>query len=69
MILRLEVEVERVSGKFVSHDDLEQALCDEVGNLSLTGLGNDGDSEYAIVSVSGYEPPKPIKATRVKVKT
>lgn len=63
MIIRVEIEVERISGKFASREDVAQALITEIESVSLGGLGADGDSEYEIVSVGEYFEPK---KTRVR---
>lgn len=60
----IEVDVERVTGKFVGRDELSttisEALESALGDLDLTGLGADGDSEYDVDSsdVSETEQPK-----------
>lgn len=49
----IDVEVERVQGKFASKDEIVEAI---VGMLegadegSVEGIGADGDSEYEIIS-------------------
>lgn len=52
----VEVEVDRVTGKFASKDDVVEAIAEEIegaiSGLSLDGLGADGDSEYEVTDVS-----------------
>lgn len=67
--IRIEIEVERISGRFASREEIEEALQEEVtsadpGNLS--GLGSEGDSEYEVTSwdVTAVEPPKPVRRPR-----
>lgn len=49
----VEVEVERIQGKFASKDDIEselnQALYD-ANPSSISGLGADGTSEYEVTN-------------------
>lgn len=52
---KVEVEVERLQGKFASRDEIEQAITDALHDANpaqFDGLGADGDSEY---EVSGWE--------------
>lgn len=51
MIFRLEVEVGHIEGKFVSRDEIESRLVEEVEQVALDSLGADGVSEYEIQSV------------------
>ncbi len=50
----LEVEVERVEGKFASRDEIAEAIQDALASAgegeSLSGLGADANSEYEITS-------------------
>lgn len=52
--IELEVEVERIEGKFASRDEvaeaLQEALADASVGESLSGLGADAASEYEITS-------------------
>lgn len=58
MTMRFEyhayVEVERVSGKFASRDEIgeavREAMQDAIDELDLSWLGADGDSEYEVVN-------------------
>lgn len=49
----VSVAVDRVSGKFVSRDELAEkmteALTEALEGVDMTGLGADSDSEYTIV--------------------
>ena len=47
----IEVEVERVEGKFAPRDEIADALISACEDASLYGLGADGASEYEVVSV------------------
>lgn len=54
----VEVEVERVQGKFASRDEIAEQLREAVKGAdpgSVDGVGADGDSEYEVTSweVSG----------------
>jgi hypothetical protein len=54
----VEVEVERVQGKFASRDEILEQLQEVVEGAdpgSVDGVGADGDSEYEVVNweVSG----------------
>jgi len=55
----VHVNVQRVSGKFVSRDDIADAILEAldqaISDLDLAGLGVDGDSEYEVVE-SNVEP-------------
>ena len=47
----VEAEVERISGKFASKDEIEgeiQQALDEANPGSVSGVGADGDSEYEV---------------------
>jgi hypothetical protein len=49
----VEVELERVQGKFASKDEIAEQIADELGAAdpgSVDGVGADGESEYEIVS-------------------
>lgn len=50
----VDVEIERVQGKFATRDEIEQAIrtaLEEVeSNIDVSGIGPDGDSEYEVVS-------------------
>lgn len=52
--VELEIEVERIEGKFASRDEvaeaLQEALADVSVGESLSGLGADGASEYEVSS-------------------
>lgn len=48
----VEVEVERLQGKFATRDEIAQELQQEIEGAdpsSIGGLGADGDSEYETV--------------------
>jgi len=50
-ILQVRVEVERVSGKFASRDEIEEKLIsvlEQADPGSIGGVGADGDSEYEV---------------------
>lgn len=48
----IDVEVQRVQGKFASRDDIQGSIQEELEQTEpdLSGLGADGDSEYEIVT-------------------
>jgi len=49
----VEVEVERVQGKFASRDEISEQLLEAVEGAdpgSVDGVGVDGDSEYEVTS-------------------
>jgi hypothetical protein len=48
----IDVEVQRVQGKFASRDDIQGAIQEELEQTEpdLSSLGADGDSEYEIVN-------------------
>ena len=66
----LEVEVERVEGKFASRDEIAEAIQEALANVgegeSLSGLGADGNSDYEIISTEVVEvaDEQPKKAVR-----
>jgi hypothetical protein len=55
----LEVEVERTEGKFVSRDELAEAIQEALAGAgegeSMSGLGVDSSSEYEIISTEVVE--------------
>lgn len=55
----VEVEVERVTGKFASRDEIVEALStaieEGIGGADLYGLGADGESEYEVTDISVEE--------------
>lgn len=52
--VEIEVEVERIEGKFASRDEIAEAIQEALASAgegdSLSGIGADGTSEYEIVS-------------------
>lgn len=58
----VEVEVERIQGKFASRDEISEAIAsalEEVeGNIYVSGIGADGDSEYEVVLFEFNEEEK-----------
>lgn len=47
----VDIDVDRVSGKFASRDEIEEALITMIEGAnegSVSGVGADGDSEYEI---------------------
>lgn len=51
--ITVNVDVERLSGKFASKDEIREALIAEIEGMdpgTLGGLGVDGESEYEITS-------------------
>ena len=66
----LEVEVERVEGKFASRDEIAEAIQEVLASAgegeSLSGIGADGNSEYEITSsvVIEVADETPAKAVR-----
>jgi hypothetical protein len=49
----VEVELERVQGKFAGKDEIAEAIAEMIegaNESSVDGVGADGDSEYEIVS-------------------
>ncbi len=63
MIFYIEIEVEKTSGKFVSKDDVAEAVIAEIDNLGEIDLD---DATYEVVSISQYEPPKAAKPRQVQ---
>lgn len=53
----VDVEVDRDSGKFVSRDELGEAIADslEEAQPSLSGLGSEANSEYNVASIGVQE--------------
>lgn len=50
---KVEVEVERVEGKFASKDEIAEQLRDDIERAdpgSVSGVGADGSSEYEVTS-------------------
>lgn len=49
----VDVEVERIQGKFATRDEIadaiRSALEDAEHNIDVTSIGPDGDSEYEVV--------------------
>lgn len=65
--LTVEVEVERVQGKFAARDEIVEALLSELEMAnpgSISGVGADGMSEYEVVSFEVEEevPGPPVAA-------
>lgn len=56
----LEINVERVSGKFASKDDVATELMGLVEGQNVYVE----ESEYEVTDVSVYEPPKTLKRPR-----
>lgn len=54
MIIYLEIEVEKVDGKFVSRDSVAEAAAAELEGVTL----DVEESQYEVGSVSVYYPPK-----------
>ena len=50
----LELDVERIEGKFASRDEIAEAIQEALAGCgegeSLSGIGADGNSEYEIIS-------------------
>lgn len=49
----VEVEVERISGKFAARDEIEEQIREAIEGAdpgSVDGVGADGDTEYEIVT-------------------
>lgn len=48
----VEVEVERVQGKFASRDEIGELILEQLqgADIDVSGVGADGDSEYEVVS-------------------
>tara|TARA_R110002096_G_scaffold363003_2_gene556147 strand:+ start:902 stop:1075 length:174 start_codon:yes stop_codon:yes gene_type:complete len=44
----IEVFVERVEGKFATRDEMAERIIDAVMDADMSGLGDDGESEYEI---------------------
>lgn len=58
----VEVEVERVEGKFASRDEISEALLEALEGAdpgSVDGVGADGSSSYATISWSASEEEQP----------
>lgn len=49
LVFKLEVEVERIRGKFASREDLATAIIDEVDGQNPGSVTTDSDAEYDIV--------------------
>jgi len=52
-VFTVEVEVERVQGKFAGRDEISEQLLEAVEGAdpgSVDGVGVDGDSEYEVTS-------------------
>ena len=66
----LEIEVERIEGKFASRDEIAEAIQEALASAgegeSLSGIGADGTSEYEITSsvVVEVADETPAKAAR-----
>lgn len=51
--IAIDIEVERVEGKFASKDEIAEAIADELDAAdpgTVSGVGADGASEYEITS-------------------
>jgi hypothetical protein len=55
----IEVEVERVEGKFASRDDLGAQILDELESANPGSLTSENDGEYEVVDWSVEEQPQP----------
>lgn len=65
----VEVELERVEGKFAGRDEMSDAIqnaLDDANPSSVDGIGSDGTSNYEVVGwdVNEEEVPKPGKKPR-----
>jgi hypothetical protein len=59
----VEAELQHVTGKFAARDEVEEILIDELENVDpgeVSGVGEDGETEYEIVDwqVSAMEPAR-----------
>jgi hypothetical protein len=56
----VEVEVERIEGKFASRDDIGQQILDELEGCNPGQFTSENDGEYEVVdwSVEEQEQPK-----------
>lgn len=51
--IEVEVEVERVEGKFASRDEIEEQIVEAISDAdpgTIDGVGADGDSSYEVVA-------------------
>lgn len=59
----VELEVNRIQGKFASRDEITEAITSALDdletNIDISGLGPDGESEYEIIDFSHEEIPQP----------
>lgn len=71
----VEIDVERLEGKFASRDEISSLLYDAIegaiNDADMSGLGSDGNSEYEITdsNVEEIEQPKPVKVKKPKAVT
>ena len=56
---QVNVTVERISGKFVSRDEMAEAITDALDDASTDpySMGPDGDSEYEVIDLTIEEQP------------
>lgn len=62
----VEVEVDRVEGKFASREEVAEQIQEALDNAdpgSIDGIGSDGTSSYEVQSwdVQEQEQPKPVR--------
>lgn len=56
--ITVEVEVERLEGKFASRDEMAEAIIEAIDGANpydLSGLGADGDSTYDVTNWEVWE--------------
>lgn len=66
----IEVEVERVEGKFASRDEVAEQITDALEGAdpsSIDGIGSDGTSSYEVSSWDVQEQPQPKPVRRPKL--
>lgn len=60
----VEVEVERVEGRFASRDDIGEQLRAELEGADPGSITGENDGEYGVVSWDVDEQPQPKRARR-----
>jgi len=71
-VFTVEVEVERVEGKFASRDEISEQIFEALQSAdpsSIDGVGSEGTSSYEVAGweVTEEEPPKPVRRPRKTV--
>jgi hypothetical protein len=66
-VFAVEVEVERVEGKFAAREEIEEQLRDALESAdpgSVDGVGADGTSSYEVSFWGVQEQPQPVRKRR-----